>query len=79
MERIFVKPAPGMQCRLPGGALISPAGQKVDLTPFIRRRLADGDVVKAKPPAAAGSPRAAQKPSKSSSGTTAGPTTHSEE
>lgn len=46
MSRIEVRPAEGRRVRLPGqDAPIPPEGQEVDLDIFVRRRLADGDLV----------------------------------
>lgn len=56
MSRIFVKPGgPDRLVFLPGGLRqsVPEAGMEVDLTPYIARRLACGDLVEVKPGAVA--------------------------
>ena len=51
MNRIFVKPAPGLKVRDPQSRLhIADGGQFVEENSYWVRRLADGDVVQAEPP-----------------------------
>ncbi|SDK32029.1 DUF2635 domain-containing protein [Billgrantia gudaonensis] len=59
MPSIYVKPRPldpkkpdqgVLQVRRENGKPIPAEGATVELTPFIRRRLRDGDLVKAAPP-----------------------------
>lgn len=52
MNRIYVRPAPGLQVRDPLSRQPLPdEGQLVEETSFWVRRLADGDVVLSTPPA----------------------------
>lgn len=71
MPSIYVKPRPRdpkkpdegvLQVRRESGKPIPPEGAQVELTPYIRRRLRDGDLVEAKAP-----PRASEKPSRAKS------------
>lgn len=50
MDRVYVKPAPGMTVRKPVGGYLADEGEEVNRDSYWRRRLADGDVVEAKPP-----------------------------
>lgn len=50
MARIYVKPAEGRRVRLPDGSIIPAEGAEVEHDVFIRRRLADGDLVEATAP-----------------------------
>ena len=51
MQKIFVKPAPGMKQRMPENPreLLPAEGAEVERNAFWLRRLADGDVVEASP------------------------------
>jgi len=65
---MYIKPAPGMQVVDParlsqGPAAYLPAeGREVELTDYWRRRLAEGGVVEATPPAAPSDPVATADP-----------------
>ncbi len=52
MQKVFVKPAPGMKQRLPENprAFLPEEGAEVERNAFWLRRLADGDVVEATAP-----------------------------
>lgn len=52
-DRIFVKPAPGLTVRKPVGGYLAEAGEEVNRESYWLRRLADGDVLEATPPAEA--------------------------
>ncbi len=54
MQTMFVKPAPGLKVRLPENprAFLPEDGAEVARDAFWLRRLRDGDVVEATPPAA---------------------------
>ena len=53
-ETVFVVPGKGRRVPLEDGMGHFPAeGRETALTRYVRRRLADGDLVKSKPPAAA--------------------------
>lgn len=59
-DRIFVKPAaPDMKVRKPTGPHLAEAGEWVPRESYWLRRLSDGDVVEATPPAATEEPGAA--------------------
>jgi hypothetical protein len=45
MNRLNVKPAPGVQVRTETGAVIAAAGQQVQDNSYYRRRIKDGDLV----------------------------------
>lgn len=49
MDRIFIRPATGLVVRMPEGGTLPAEGMEVEHSLFWRRRLADGDVVLAKP------------------------------
>lgn len=51
MEKMFVKPAPGLKVRLPDNprAFLPDEGAEVERNSFWTRRLFDGDVVTATP------------------------------
>lgn len=51
MEKMFVKPAPGLKVRLPDNprAFLPDEGAEVERNSFWMRRLFDGDVVTATP------------------------------
>lgn len=53
--QVYVRPAPGARVRLParGYQVLGPEGGWVELDPFMRRRVADGEVIVGAPPAAA--------------------------
>lgn len=55
MTQIRIRPAPGRRVPMPGGALLpdTPEGTRVAYTPFVHRRLRDGDVVEVPEAAAA--------------------------
>lgn len=57
MERITLRVAAGRRVRLPDGKVL-PAGEDLvlDPTPFIRRRIAAGDLVRPDAPAAPAKP-----------------------
>ncbi len=48
-ERIFIQPAPGLTVRKPVGGYLAEAGEEVNRDSYWLRRLADGDVLLAKP------------------------------
>ena len=52
--QIRIRPAPGRRVPMPGGALLPDAedGTPVAYTPFVARRLRDGDVTEVPEPAA---------------------------
>jgi len=54
--QVHVRPAAGARVRLParGYRLLADAGEGVEADAFIRRRIADGDVIVCDPPTAAG-------------------------
>ena len=45
MNKIHVKPAPGVQVRTETGAVIPKSGQRVQDNSYYRRRIKDGDLV----------------------------------
>lgn len=45
-KSITLKPRDGLQVRRPDGRVLTPAGETVPDSPYWRRRLRDGDVVK---------------------------------
>lgn len=50
-ERAYCIPASGVQIYLPNGTLIPPEGMDLELTPYVRRRIADGGLsIGKKPP-----------------------------
>jgi|GEM_PF-1694377 len=49
--RLYLKPAEGRIVPLPSGEPCPPGGAYWDNTLYTRRRIADGDLIKAKPPA----------------------------
>ena len=51
---MYVKPADGLIVLGPDGVAVPPEGMEVDATAFWFRRLADGDVYRATPPAPGG-------------------------
>lgn len=57
MERIFVKPAsPDLKVRKPVNGYLAAQGEEVNAEGYWLRRIADGDVVEATPPAEAQAP-----------------------
>lgn len=63
MDRIFVKPAtPDLKVRKPINGYLAAEGEEVNAESYWLRRIADGDVVKAKRPAAAEAPEAFKTP-----------------
>lgn len=61
MERIFVKPAaPDMKVRKPVNGHLGAQGEWVNRESYWQRRINDGDVVLATPPAEAPAPASAQ-------------------
>ncbi len=53
LDRLFVKPAAGLKVRDDAsGQHLPPEGKDVPDTPYWRRRLRSGDVVRVEPPAA---------------------------
>lgn len=58
--KIFIRPAEGLTVPLPGGAVLPPEGAEVEVDQFIRRRLADGEVIEATPAAPASAPKASK-------------------
>lgn len=51
MDRIFIKPAaPDLKVRKPVNGHLAANGEMVNAESYWLRRIADGDVVKAKPP-----------------------------
>ena len=53
MDTLFVKPAPGMFVRLEDASrYVAEEGEALPHTSYYRRRLRDGDLVKATPPKA---------------------------
>lgn len=51
MSTVYVKPGEGKIVRHPDGRILPPEGARVPQDAYWRRRLADGDVAIAKPPA----------------------------
>jgi len=64
MNRLYVKPAEGSTVRDPGrdGAVLPPEGDFVPREIFWLRRIAQGDVVEARPPKADKSGKAGKMP-----------------
>lgn len=52
MEKVHLRPRPGIRVRTPDGALLPEAGKAFELNSYWRRRIADGDVLTGAPPAA---------------------------
>lgn len=50
MERAYVVPAEGAKIYLPNGTLIPVEGMELELTTYVRRRIADGGLVISKKP-----------------------------
>lgn len=48
---LFLKPAAGVTLVMPDGSIFPPAGDYVAPDLFIRRRMADGELVAVEPPA----------------------------
>lgn len=46
--RLTLRPADGARVRKPDGTLLADQGERVELTPYFARLLADGDVVPGK-------------------------------
>jgi len=55
-ERKFLKPVAGISLPLPDGRAWPESGEWVDIDQYVRRRMADGDLVVARPPAAPEAP-----------------------
>ena len=53
MDTLFVKPAPGMKIRIADATrYVAEEGEALANSSYLRRRLRDGDLVKATPPKA---------------------------
>ncbi|MTW19092.1 DUF2635 domain-containing protein [Rhodoplanes serenus] len=67
-ETAYLKPADGRRVPLPDGTPWPAGGARVEIDRYVRRRIADGDLVPAEPPETAGQPvaeaEAAAKPKK---------------
>ncbi len=50
MKKVFAKPAPGRVVPLLDGKPCSEAGEWFEESRYLRRRIADGDLIEAKPP-----------------------------
>lgn len=58
MSSMYLIPAPGRTVRDPKSLEALPAeGRAVEMTPFWKRRLADGDVTEGKPPKSSAKPK----------------------
>lgn len=70
MATQFVKPAPGRQVRHPdrGFQVIPEEGSEVELTPYMKKRLIEGDLVPAKKVKAKPEAKEAGKDTKTQSG-----------
>ncbi|MCX5497325.1 DUF2635 domain-containing protein [Kaistia dalseonensis] len=50
MTKQYLKPAPGLTLPLPDGRTWPAEGEWVDVDQYVRRRIADGDLVAGTPP-----------------------------
>jgi len=55
-DKKFLRPAEGVSLPLADGSPWPAEGALVDVDQYVRRRIADGDVISAKPPVAASEP-----------------------
>lgn len=47
--RMILRPAEGARVRKPDGTLLAENGERLELTPYFARLIADGDVIPGKP------------------------------
>lgn len=59
---VFVRPREGLRLRMPSGDVFPAEGTSVPLCLYVQRRLDDGDLVEAAPPAEATEPAGPRRP-----------------